>query len=222
VLLVCQIPGLWVPSNAPLSVGSEMSVNRLAIFSTHEYDKEAFLLAMKERSQLVDAPRYELEFIDVQLNENTASMAAGYDAVCIFVNDICNADVVSILEKSGVRLILLRCAGFDNVDLKAAAAANIEVARVSSYSPESVAEHAVTLLLALTRNLITAVSRTTHRDFHLEGLNGYALHHKTVGLIGTGRVGANDIYTYADSREFGLGPTSTPRVSRPWRPCFAS
>lgn len=115
---------------------------------------------------------YEIDFRDYKLNENTAQTAAGFDAVCVFVNDVVNADVVARLKDAGVKLIALRCAGFNNVDLKAAANAGIKVVRVPAYSPYAVAEHGAALLMALTRHIPQAYLRTKTANFNIEGADG--------------------------------------------------
>ena len=117
---------------------------KIAFFDTRSYDKVSFTKANKDGGF-----NYEIDFRDYKLNENTAMTAAGFDAVCVFVNDLVNAEVIDELKKSGVKLIALRCAGFNNVDLKAAAAASIKVVRVPAYSPYAVAEHGAALLCNL-------------------------------------------------------------------------
>ena len=157
---------------------------KIAFFDTHSYDKASFT-----KANLDGGFNYEIDFHDYKLNENTASTAAGYDVVCIFVNDLVNAQVIFELKKAGVKLIALRCAGFNNVDLKAASEAGIKVVRVPVYSPYAVAEHGVALLLSLTRHIPQAYLRTKTANFNIEGLTGRDLHGLTGGILGTGKIG---------------------------------
>ncbi len=155
---------------------------RVAVFSTKAYDRE-FL----ERA---NAGRHEVRFLEPRLSAETASLAAEYEAVCVFVNDRLDAGVIEALAKSGTRLITLRCAGYNNVDLAAARKHGITITRVPGYSPHAVAEHTVGLLLALNRKLHRAYNRVREGNFALDGLLGFDLHGKTAGIIGTGKIGA--------------------------------
>ena len=155
---------------------------KTAIFSTKRYDRE-FLTA-------ANAGAHELHFLEAHLDELTAVLAGGCGAVCVFVNDTVDAPVLARLAAGGTRLIALRCAGFNNVDLTAAAQHGIGVVRVPAYSPHAVAEHTVGLILALNRHLHRAYNRVREGNFALDGLLGFDLHGRTVGLIGTGRIGA--------------------------------
>jgi len=155
---------------------------KIAFFDTHSYDKKSFVEANK-------AFNYEIDFRDYKLNENTALTAQGYDVVCVFVNDVVNAEVIKTLAGCGVKLIALRCAGFNNVDLKAAASAGIKVVRVPAYSPYAVAEHGVALLMSLTRHIPQAYLRTKTANFNIEGLTGRDLYGLTAGILGTGKIG---------------------------------
>ena len=155
---------------------------KIAFFDTHSYDKKSFVEANK-------AFNYEIDFRDYKLNENTALTAQGYDVVCVFVNDVVKAQVIKTLAECGVKLIALRCAGFNNVDLKAAAAAGIKVVRVPAYSPYAVAEHGVALLMSLTRHIPQAYLRTKTANFNIEGLTGRDLYGLTAGILGTGKIG---------------------------------
>ncbi len=155
---------------------------RVAVFSAHPYDRE-FLGA-------ANAGRHELHFFDPHLNDETVALAHGFDAVCVFVNDELNSAVISALRAGGVKLIALRCAGYNNVDLAAAAEAKIPVVRVPGYSPFAVAEHAMALILALNRRLYRAYNRVREGNFALQGLLGFDLHQKTLGIVGTGKIGA--------------------------------
>ncbi len=155
---------------------------RIAFFDTRSYDKNSF-----EKSN--ESFGYEIDFRDYKLNENTALTAKGFDAVCVFVNDVVNENVISILKDCGVKLIALRCAGFNNVDLSACKEAGIKVARVPAYSPYAVAEHGASLLMALTRHIPQAYLRTKTANFNIEGLTGRELHGLTAGILGTGKIG---------------------------------
>ena len=155
---------------------------KIAFFDTHSYDKKSFVEANK-------AFNYEIDFRDYKLNENTALTAQGYDVVCVFVNDVVNDQVIKTLAECGVKLIALRCAGFNNVDLKAAASAGIKVVRVPAYSPYAVAEHGVALLMSLTRHIPQAYLRTKTANFNIEGLTGRDLFGLTAGILGTGKIG---------------------------------
>ena len=157
-------------------------MSKIAFFDTRSYDKEAFT---KENEKF----GYEIDFFDFKLNEKTALTAKGFDAVCVFVNDVVNADVISILKNCGIKIILLRCAGFNNVDLAAAEKADIEVVRVPAYSPHAVAEHGAALLLSLTRHIPQAYLRTKTVNFNIEGLTGRDLFGLTAGVFGTGKIG---------------------------------
>ncbi|TGG96014.1 2-hydroxyacid dehydrogenase [Natronospirillum operosum] len=156
---------------------------KVAVFSTKPYD-EAHL-----RSFNAD-PGHELTFFEPRLNARTAPLAAGHEVVCCFVNDILDADTLRILAQEGVRLVAMRCAGFNNVDLGTAAEVGIEIVRVPEYSPHAVAEHAVALILDLNRNIHRAYNRVREHDYSLNGLLGFDLHGKTVGVVGTGKIGA--------------------------------
>ena len=155
---------------------------KIAFFDTHSYDKNSFEEANKSFG-------FEIEFFEYKLNENTAMTASGFDAVCVFVNDVVNAEVLSKLKLGGVRAILLRCAGFNNVDLKTATAEGIKVLRVPAYSPYAVAEHGAALLLSLTRHIPQAYLRTKTANFNIEGLTGRDLNGLTAGILGTGKIG---------------------------------
>ncbi|MBL0011688.1 MAG: 2-hydroxyacid dehydrogenase [Nitrosomonas sp.] len=155
---------------------------KVAVFSAKCYDRN-FLNAANA------AAGHQLAYFDVPLDLDTVALAVGYDAVCIFVNDKADADVLKALAGGGARLVALRCTGFNNVDLKAAAQFGLKVARVVSYSPYSVAEHAVALLLAINRKIHRAYNRTRDSNFALDGLMGFDLHGKTVAVVGTGKIG---------------------------------
>ena len=154
---------------------------RVAVFSSKAYDRE-FLEA-------ANASRHELRFFEPKLHAETAALAAGFEAVCVFVNDRLDAEVIEKLASSGTRLLALRCAGYNNVDLSAAQQHGVTVARVPAYSPHAVAEHTIALILALDRKLHRAYNRVREGNFALDGLLGFDLCGRTVGIIGTGRIG---------------------------------
>lgn len=156
----------------------------VAVFSAKPYDR-SFLTAANEAA----GRPHDLLFFEAHLTAGTAALAAGARAVCPFVNDILDAPTLDALAKQGTRLIALRGAGFNNVDLAAAEKAGIAVARVPAYSPWAVAEHAVALMLALNRKIHRAYARVREGNFALEGLLGFDLHGRTVGLVGVGRIG---------------------------------
>ena len=155
---------------------------KITFFSTQPYDKTFFVICNETYG-------YELEFHKSALDEVNAKLIANSEVVCIFVNDHCNAAVIKILAEKGVKLIALRCAGFNNVDLGAAHEAGIKIVRVPAYSPEAVAEHACALILTLNRKIHKAYNRVREQNFSLQGLLGFDLHGKTVGVIGTGNIG---------------------------------
>ncbi|VWB46978.1 2-hydroxyacid dehydrogenase [Burkholderia lata] len=156
---------------------------RVILFSSRQYDDDSFAAANRRFG-------YRLHFQPSHLDAETAILAHGYDVVCPFVNDTVDAAVLERLADGGTRLIALRSAGFNHVDLAAAERLGITVVRVPAYSPHAVAEHAVALILALNRRLPRAVARTREGDFSLNGLLGFDLHGKTVGVIGTGIIGS--------------------------------
>lgn len=153
----------------------------VAVYDTKPYDRE-FLTAAGGKN-------IRWQFNEFRLSAKTAALAAGASVVCVFVNDMVDADCVNTLANLGVKLIALRCAGFNNVDLKAAKARDLVVVRVPAYSPHAVAEHAVALLLTLSRRTHRAYNRVRELNFSLNGLVGANVHGKTVGVIGTGKIG---------------------------------
>ncbi|HEX8314426.1 MAG TPA: 2-hydroxyacid dehydrogenase [Flavisolibacter sp.] len=155
---------------------------KIAFFSSQPYDKQFFTAHNETYGN-------ELQFFEVSLSTQTVGLAKDVDAVCVFVNDKVNADIITQLKEQGIRFIALRCAGFNNVDLEAAKRAAIHVCRVPAYSPEAVAEHAVALILTLNRKTHKAYNRVREQNFSLNGLMGFDLHSKTVGVIGTGKIG---------------------------------
>lgn len=156
---------------------------KAAIFSFHNFEKSFLEEANKNL-------HHELTYIDARLDKNTAKLAAGFPAICAFVSDRMDRETLSLLAQGNTKFIALRSAGFNNVDLAAAHALGIKVARVPEYSPHSVAEHTVALILALNRKLYKAYNRVREANFSLEGLMGFDMNGKTVGVIGTGKIGA--------------------------------
>ena len=154
---------------------------KIAFFDTKEYDRKLFDEYNKKYG-------YEITYLESRLNKETAPLARGYDVVCIFVNDIVDEETLKILKECGVKLIALRCAGFNNVDMHHIPE-DIKVVRVPAYSPYAVAEHAVALLLGINRKIYKAYQRTKKYNFTLNGLLGFDIHGKTVGVIGTGKIG---------------------------------
>ncbi|HTQ46562.1 MAG TPA: 2-hydroxyacid dehydrogenase [Polyangiaceae bacterium] len=155
---------------------------RIAFFDTHSYERAAFEKENASRG-------HEIVFLEPRLTPQTASLARGCPAVCSFVDDEVGADALRLLAAAEVRLLALRSAGYNHVDLLAAERAGIPVVRVPEYSPHAVAEHAVLLVLALDRKLCRAWSRVREWNFSLEGLVGFDLHRKRVGILGTGKIG---------------------------------
>ncbi len=156
---------------------------KVGVYSTKSYDREFFNKANSTFG-------HELTFFECPLAAGTENLAAGFPAVCVFVNDGLNAKVLRVLSRNGTRLIALRCTGFNNVDLEAAGKLGLSVVRVPAYSPYSVAEHTVGLMLTLNRKFHKAYARIREGNFSLEGLLGFDLHGRTVGIIGTGKIGA--------------------------------
>jgi D-lactate dehydrogenase len=154
----------------------------IAVYDTKPYDRDYL-------SQAVGSDELDWHFHDFRLEAETALAASGAQAVCVFVNDVLNREVIERLAGAGVGLVALRCAGFNNVDLKAAKELNLAVARVPSYSPHAVAEHAIALILALNRKIHRAFNRVREFNFSLNGLIGFDLYGKTSGIVGTGKTG---------------------------------
>jgi D-lactate dehydrogenase len=155
---------------------------KVAVFSIKTFDRQ-FLEAANSNQQ------HNLTFFDPHLNKDTAILAADFPAVCIFVNDQADAATLEVLASRGTKLLALRCAGFNNVDLKAATDLSISVVRVPAYSPNAVAEYTIAMILTLNRKLYRAYNRVREGNFSLDGLMGFNLHGRTVGVIGTGRIG---------------------------------
>lgn len=158
---------------------------KVAIFSTKPYEREYL-------DKFNNEGKHQLIYFDASLNADTANLASGFEAVCVFVSDKLDAKTIEKLATASlaVKLIVLRSAGFNNVDIKAAAAHNIKVLRVPAYSPQAVAEHAAALILTLNRKTHKAYNRVREGNFSVENLMGFNLYEKTVGVVGTGHIGA--------------------------------
>ena len=157
---------------------------KILFYDAKSYDLESF------SGTLPGFPEIEIEYTKSDLDPRTAALADGFDAVCAFVSSDVSARTLTILHEKGIGLILMRCAGYNNVDLDAAKKYDIRVMRVPGYSPEAVAEHAMALCLACNRRLYKAYNKVRENDFSLSGLMGFNLHEKTAGIIGTGKIGA--------------------------------
>ncbi|MCQ2533768.1 MAG: 2-hydroxyacid dehydrogenase [Clostridia bacterium] len=157
-----------------------MSV-KIALFDAQEYDRASFD-AIKENYDV------ECTYFDTHLTEATVSLCEGFDAICVFVNDKITSSIIDKLEKYGIRLLALRCAGYNNVDIEYAYG-RLHIVRVPAYSPYAVAEHAIAMLLTSIRRIHKAYIRTRDFNFSLSGLTGFDLHGKTIGVIGTGKIG---------------------------------
>jgi len=155
----------------------------IAFFSTQKYELPFFEQSTRDYRDI------KITYFEQALSEQTAILASGFDAICVFVNDAVNATVIEQLASQGINTILLRCAGFNNVDLPAAKAHKIKVLRVPAYSPEAVAEHCIALMLTLSRKTHKAYNRVREDNFDLNGLLGFNLHNKTVGIVGCGKIG---------------------------------
>jgi D-lactate dehydrogenase len=156
---------------------------RVAVFSTKSYDREYL-------DKINISGQHNLTYFDASLNSNTTNLTLGSDAVCVFVNDKVDRNTIEKLAENGIKVIALRCAGFNNVDIGAAKEKNITVVRVPAYSPQAVAEHAVALILTLNRKTHKAYNRIRESNFSLDKLIGFNLYQKTVGVIGTGKIGS--------------------------------
>lgn len=157
---------------------------KILFYDTKNYDQDSFTDALKK------FPDVEIEYTKSDLDPRTASLAEGFDAVCAFVSSDVGARTLEILHDKGIGLVLMRCAGYNNVDLEAAHKYDICVMCVPGYSPEAVAEHAMALALACNRRLYKAYNKVRENDFSLSGLMGFTFHGKTAGIIGTGKIGA--------------------------------
>ncbi len=196
---------------------------KILFYDTKSYDEKSFDSALQSFRQSSDSGRQlsgkdiHIEYLKSDLEPRTAALAEGFDAVCAFVSSDIGADTMDILHAKGIKLLLMRCAGFNNVDLDKAKEYDIRVMRVPGYSPEAVAEHAMALALAANRKLHKAYNKVRENDFSLSGLMGFNFYQKTAGIIGTGKIGAAmcricrgfgmrvlayDVYENADLKEF--------------------
>ncbi len=166
---------------------SASSILKIAFFNTKDYDRLFFSKLEEEKGP--GTYNVEIDYLESRLTLETAALAKGHDAVCIFVNDEAPEEVIDVLHEEGIRLILLRCAGFNNVDLKRCAQYGIKVARVPAYSPYAVAEHAMAILQEANRRLHRADRKVRENNFALSGLLGVDLHNKVCGVMGTGKIG---------------------------------
>ncbi len=157
---------------------------RILFYDTKNYDRESF------EQQLTRFPGIEIEYVKGDLAPKSAVMAKGYDAVCAFVSSDVGEETLKVLHENGVHLVLMRCAGFNNVDLDAAKRFDIKIFRVPGYSPEAVAEHAMMLALAANRHVHKSYVKVRENDFSLGGLMGINFHQKIAGIVGTGKIGA--------------------------------
>lgn len=155
---------------------------KIAIYSTHEFEQASLLHANNDKHEFI--------LLEESLSENTANLAQGCQAICIFVGDKADAKVLAKLHDIGVKYIALRSAGYNHVNVAESKKLGIKLARVPDYSPYSVAEHAVTLMLALNRKIVHANNRVNQQNFSLDGLVGFDMHEKTVGIMGTGKIGS--------------------------------
>ena len=157
---------------------------KILFYDTKKYDRDSF------EKVVTDFPETEIDYLEADLSVQTARLAKGYDAVCAFVSSDVSEKVLQILGQRGVKLVLMRCAGFNNVDLAAADANGITVLRVPGYSPEAVAEHAMSLALAVNRHIHKGYIKVRENNFSLVGLTGVNFYGKTAGIVGTGKIGA--------------------------------
>lgn len=157
---------------------------KILFYDTKKYDKESFEKA------LMDYEDITIDFLDSDLSEKTAELANGYDAICAFVSSDVSRKVIDVLADNGIKLILMRCAGYNNVDVDAATKRKITVLRVPGYSPEAVAEHAMALAMAVNRHIHKSYIKVRENNFSLVGLTGINFFGKTAGIVGTGKIGA--------------------------------
>lgn len=178
-----------------------MRMTQVAVFDTKPYDREYLTHAHA-------SPEINWSFHEFRLSKETAAIAKGAQAVCLFVNDLADRAALAILKDQGIRLVAMRCAGFNNVDLGAAKELGISVVRVPAYSPHAVAEHAIALCLTLNRKIHRAYNRVREHNFSLNGLLGFDLAGKTAGVIGAGKIGrlAAQIFRGFDMRVLAYDP----------------
>jgi D-lactate dehydrogenase len=181
---------------------------KIAMFDSHQYDRDSFAAANAHF-------QHELRFLEPRLTTDTAALASGFPAVCSFVNDVVDAPALELLREGGTRLVALRSAGYNHVDLACASRLGLRVVRVPEYSPFAVAEHAVALVLALNRKIHRAFARVREWNFSLEGLVGFDLHGKAVGIVGLGRIGqaAARVFRGFGCRVLAFDLRADPRVA---------
>ncbi len=167
---------------------------KIAFFDSKPYDIKSF-------EETNEKYGFNIKFFRAHLTNDTVALAAGYNAVCVFVNDSVSKDIVDVLIKNGVKLIALRCAGYNNVDLKAVYK-QMHVVRVPSYSPYAVAEHAVALMLSLNRKIHKAYYRTRDNNFSINEFLGFDMNNKTAGIIGSGKIGSAGLDVYEEESEY--------------------
>jgi D-lactate dehydrogenase len=186
--------------------GESTTTMRILFYSAQHYDRSSFIAANHDH--------HDLTFCDESLSQDTAHLAAGYPAACLFVNDVADRQTLLRLAAGGTRALALRSAGYNNVDLAAAAELHIAVVRVPAYSPYAVAEHTIALMMMLNRHLHRAYNRVREGNFSLDGLLGFDMHGKTVGVVGTGRIGAVvcRILRGFDCRILAVDPVINPMV----------
>ncbi|OWZ11588.1 D-isomer specific 2-hydroxyacid dehydrogenase [Phytophthora megakarya] len=160
---------------------------KIAFFSAHSYDIESMERIAKENGI---TPQHEIQFFSSRLDANSAKLADGFEGVCIFVNDVADEAALRVLHAGGTKVVFLRCAGFDMIDLKVAKELGMPVIRVPAYSPYAVAEHAASLMMVLNRQIHRSYNRTREQNFRLAGLLGFDINGKTIGVVGTGKIGA--------------------------------
>lgn len=195
---------------------------KIALFSSKSYDKQYF-------SKANNSYTFDIQYFESSLKTETIKLAEGFDGLCVFVNDKITRNVMEEIRKFGIRIIVLRCAGFNNVDLDAADELGIQIMRVPAYSPHAVAEHAVALILSLNRKIHKAYNRVRDNNFSLERLSGFDLYGKKVGIIGTGKIGiefakimqgfscsvqAFDVYQNNEALELGIHYTDIESLLR--------
>lgn len=167
---------------------------KIALYSAKAYDRQYFDQANADK-------QFHIDFLDMRLDLKSAQLAHGVEAVCAFVNDDLSAPVLAQLVSGGTRIIAMRCAGYNNVDLDAAQTLGLTVVRVPAYSPEAVAEHTIGLMMTLNRRIHKAYQRTRDANFALDGLVGFNMHGRTAGIVGTGKIG---IATLRILKGFGM------------------
>jgi D-lactate dehydrogenase len=201
-------------------VDVQAKIMKVAVFSTKSYDRAFLEAANADRA-------HELVFFEPRLNLETSVLAAGFPAACIFVSDLLDAKTLKAISQQGIKLLALRSAGFNHVDLAAAADLDLTLLRVPAYSPYAVAEHAVAMILSLNRRIHRAYNRVREGNFALDGLLGFDLHGKTVGIVGTGKIGAitakilqgfgcrllgYDVFPSPDCKAMGMKYVSLPEL----------